>query len=323
MNIYNSVEVDSWTYTGVNWISGYEYRITIWGVDKAGNIETSSHTAIILFDDEEPDSSGTQPSDGGNYNSLADIRGNAQDSTANLRVSTVKGVKVAYKGLTLPNTGYWNTVDWTGTEPTWFDAGYNKGSFLWIESAGNPFSGAPSDGNYIVIVNAYDEAGNYQASYTTVTFRWDLTPPSFYDVSPSTGGNINSMDVDLKLGEEMEVGPTRVIYEAQSGWNGETGPPTPSTYTAILTAVQCADTTTVQSIPQSQFDGTLIDGNKYKLTIVGKDLAGNQDDGSWFWSDIIYDKTEPAADFTYPYKNFHSSMTVISGTAKDDPVMTR
>ncbi|RLD18857.1 MAG: hypothetical protein DRI36_00390, partial [Caldiserica bacterium] len=314
MSIYSS----SWTYSGVNWISGYEYRITIWAVDKARNIETSSHTAIILYDNEEPSSNGTQPSDGGSYNFLSDIRGNAQDQTINLRVSTVKGVKVAYKGLTLPNTGYWNTVDWTGTEPTWFDAAYNKDTKLWIEDAGNPFDDAvpPSDGDYQVIIRAYDEAGNYQSVYTTVTFRWDLTPPSFYDVSPSTGDSINTMDVSLRLGEKMQVGPTRVIYEAETGNNGEVSGST-ETY-AILNSLQ-VQTTNQQTIPASQFLANLIDGNKYTLKIVGKDLAGNQDDGSWFWQHIIFDLTEPEADFTYPYKYYHSSMTVISGTAIDNP----
>ncbi|RKZ15285.1 hypothetical protein DRQ17_06675, partial [bacterium] len=247
--------------------------------------------------------------------------GTAADYTVGQqRVSDVAGVKIAYKGLGPTNTNYWNQTDWTGTSPKWFDAAYSKATDIWVEDNENPFDNVvlPADGDYQVIIQAYDEAGNYDTTYTTVTFTWDRTPPTFSNVTPSTGSTIRTMDVTVKLGEEMEVGPTKIIYYAQSGWNGET---VNSSYTAVLNASQCADTTTVQSIPQSQFDGTLIDGNIYKLVITGDDLAGNQDNGSWYWSNIIFDLTEPDADFTYPYKYYHSSMTVISGTAVDDPVV--
>jgi len=121
MSIYSS----SWTYVGVSWLSGYEYRITEWGIDKAGNVEASSHTAIILFDDKAPLSGGTQPSPDGHYNALDEIRGTAADYTVGQqRVSDVAGVKIAYKGLGPTNTNYWNQTDWTGTSPKWFDAAY-------------------------------------------------------------------------------------------------------------------------------------------------------------------------------------------------------
>jgi len=104
-----------------------------------------------------------------------------------------------------------------------------------VESSENPFDNdpPPADGKYQVIIQAYDKAGNYDTTYTTVTFTWDRTPPTFSNVTPSTGSTIRTMDVTVKLGEQMEVGPTKIIYYTQSGWNGET---VNSSYTAVLNA---------------------------------------------------------------------------------------
>ncbi|MBU4123832.1 hypothetical protein KJ959_09190, partial [bacterium] len=316
MSIWSS----SWTYAGVSWQSGYEYRLTESGIDRAGNVETSSHTAYILYDDKKPLSGGTQPSPAASYNVLDEIRGTAADYTVGqLRVSDVKGVKAAYRRISEPTTGYWNQSGWTGTAPMWFDAGYAKATDVWVEDGENPFDNvtAPPDGTYQAVIRSYDEAGNFQTSYTTVTFSWDLSKPTFTIVSPSTAAAVKIMDTALLLGEKMAVGETKVIFYAESGWNGET---VNSSYTAILNAAQVLELGQ-QTIPQAQFDGTLINGNKYKVKITGSDLAGNEDDGSWYHSGIIFDLTTPAAYFSYPYKYDHSSMTVVSGTAKDDPVV--
>jgi len=315
MSISTSAKTWSYTFPDSDWDSGYEYLLTIWGKDKAGNLELSSHTAVIIYDNEKPAADGTQPSGGGSYNSLAAINGTAVDATANLRVSGVKDVDVAYRGLGPTNTNYWNQSNWMNPEPDWFDTDYANN--IWEDTSYNPFAASPADGNYQVIIRAYDEAGNYDTIYTTVTFTWDLSKPTFTIVSPSTAATINSPNVTLILGEKMKEGTAVVVYEAETSKNGEIAGSTPTYH--ILTAGECVDLST-QTFTTFDSGGrsNLIDGNKYKLKIVGKDLADNEDDGSWFRSNIIYDTSEPAADFTYPYKYDHSTMTLISGTASDD-----
>ena len=269
---YMSIFTDSWTYTGVEWQSGYEYKLVIWAKDKAGNVETSSHTASILFDDKKPLSNGTEPKEGGYYNALAEIKGTAVDySAAQQRVSDVKGVQVAYKKVT---EGYWNQADWSGGSHQWIEAVYAKATDIWVEDNENPFDNPslPADGEYQAILKAYDEAGNYQTTYTTVTFTWDRTAPSFYSISPGTGAYINSMTAKLRLGEKMKQDYTRIIYEAKSAYNGEVNTST-DTY-VILTQEQCDDLAD-QTIPAGQFEDALIDGNKYTLQVIGQDLAGN------------------------------------------------
>ncbi|MFC2091268.1 hypothetical protein ACFLTD_00665, partial [Elusimicrobiota bacterium] len=304
MTMYTS----SWTYTGVNWAPGYKYKVSVYARDKAGNNEGVANTYDIIFDDEEPDSKVTQPAAGSYRNAMANVSGTAADSTANLRISTANIVEVAYKGLTPPNTGFYNGADWTSTSAQPFATSFNPDSEIW-QALVNPFIPSLADGQYQVIPWAEDNAGNTEVQLDTCTFTWDRTKPEFYTVNPSTGDQIRTLSVSFENSEALLSG--KIIFTAETANNSEV---LSSTHCWHLMSALERGTTTQQTI--TSFTENLIDGNNYKLSIEGQDLATNSDNGFYF-SNILYDASAPLSDITFPDKPYHSDVSRIKGTATD------
>ncbi|MDA3792057.1 MAG: hypothetical protein PF545_00145, partial [Elusimicrobia bacterium] len=305
-----TVYTSSWTYSGVNWVSGYEYLVEAYATDKAGNSE-SVNSYTFLYDNEIPASLVSQPADGSYKNSMANVTGNAEDTTSNIRISTVNVVEVAYKGLTAPNTGYYaGASPWVSKTPQWYNASYSPVTLAWQADV-NPFVGKdnPEDGNYMVIPKAQDYAGNTEVAYDTATFTWDLTKPTFTVISPSTGAIIRTLSVNYRNSEELNAG--KLVFTAETSSNTEVAGSTDTWHSMTSGEKNQGEHTT------TSFNDPLTDGNRYTLQPAGDDLAGNSDNGSYIYTGILYDATPPVSYVTYPDKSFHSDVSQISGTSSD------
>jgi hypothetical protein len=191
----------------------------------------------------------------------------------------------------------------------WYPTSFNPVTGDW-QSSINPFDSGLEDGSYQIIPKAEDNAGNVEVVFSTCQFTWDLTKPTFTVVTPSTGVYINTLSVTFKNSEELSSG--RIIFEAETSNNGET-----ATSTDCWHLMNSSERSNTSQQTITTFYDTLHDGNTYKLSFEGIDLATSDDDGSFYFSNILYDATPPEAYITYPDKDYHSEMARLEGTATD------
>jgi len=99
-----------------NWTDTHVYRINSRATDNLGIVEVNYSTTTFTFDTTPGNSNITFPVNGGEYNSVTSIDGNASASPAPAVL-----VQVAISDTTPEPDLYWNGSTWTETA-IWLDA---------------------------------------------------------------------------------------------------------------------------------------------------------------------------------------------------------
>ncbi|MFN0117549.1 MAG: hypothetical protein ACKVQC_04550, partial [Elusimicrobiota bacterium] len=185
----------SWSFTSPTWTNNIRYRIEARAYDRASNVSTAYSTATFTYDvyqasPERPNSVVTGPIDGGYINSLSNITGTAQDNNQ----GGIDVVEYALKDLT--SNQWWNnsaglfnsmSEHWNNTTET--IAG--NPSITWTTTLSDD-SQLVTGRDYAIYSRANDKVtpdpGNYEVTFTTNTFMWDVVRPTTSITVPGTGG---------------------------------------------------------------------------------------------------------------------------------------
>ena len=109
-----------------------------------------------------------------------------------------------------------------------------------------------SDGQYVILVNATDEAGNEASAFAFLVV--DTVPPTVTSSTPSTSGISTLANVTIAFSEPMNGTATTISVNGISG-----------------TLSWSSDSCNATFIPST----TLIGDKEYTVTVNGMDLAGN------------------------------------------------
>ena len=158
------VHPSSWTMTLVpDWVDGSSYTIAAKAQDSAGNWTAVYATATFTYDVSLPTSTVTYPVENGQYKDIDSVAGTAAEAVSGVNQAQLK------LGRNSDNK-YWNGSEWTSE--TWNIAtgtsswNYGTTAVIW------------TTGTYTVWSKAKDNAGNWEAPSSSVTFEIiaDTTP---------------------------------------------------------------------------------------------------------------------------------------------------
>ena len=145
------------------------------------------------------------------------------------------------------------------------------------------------DGNlYNISINGYDRAENKLSILLSDSITYDITPPDFVDIAPEAGSYVNSAIVQFTNTEELSS--ASVVWERIEGEEDKNSPHTidiPSEY--FGTGKQETSNITTPD---------LINGTVYRLTLNGRDLAGNL--SGVVYHNMNYDIKNPELSIIYP-----------------------
>ncbi|MGM0442309.1 MAG: Ig-like domain repeat protein, partial [Elusimicrobiota bacterium] len=183
---YATVYTSSWSYSGVNWLSG-DYQITVKAKDNVEPRTLEGFSAIREFTYDAtppPTNIVTIPVNGSWYNdSLTDYTGETADDK-----SGMASVDLKIQDLT-QGTTFWNGSTWVNdtAEDTWVPVGAPLD--FWTYS-----SLPPHDQNhqYRVTPRAYDEAGN-ESIGSDYEYRYDQENPESRIDFPADGESYGSI----------------------------------------------------------------------------------------------------------------------------------
>ncbi|MQY66579.1 MAG: hypothetical protein GH147_08960, partial [Clostridia bacterium] len=303
----------SWTYTMNDWTSQRKYILTSKAEDKATNTETNLNSITLIFDQKAPESTVTEPEEGEYYNATTlptQITGTATDTftgtktSAGIENNNGVNVSILKKGTT---DYYWSGSAFDSEEEI-FDV--CNGSYTWTYNMPTLATDGTDDATYVIRCKATDKASNVEVNISSVTFIYDTIKPTFGTVTPASSAKRKDSNVTFTLSEEIKAGTGIIKFTAQTSYNGEVQN---SSHTYTLNSSECQNLS-----EQTLSVSGLKDGNRYKLTILGTDLADNQTD-SWENTNIVYDETLPISEITSPNKSYYNSLAIITGTAEDPP----
>ena len=252
---------------------GASYTIEISGADMAGNEGTSVAVTGIFYDVTPP---------------VASLELPAAESILNeLLVSYSLSETLAEGKVTWTQTAG-NTDSQSPHEVLLTDLELAQGDHPTIALANqNPLT----DGAvYKLTLSGVDFAGNQTADVTVAMITYDVTPPQFTEVSPTSGSFVNNEIISYTLSEALSKG---TAVWRQSG--GASDPNSP--HTVELTADE------LTSGPHEAFVlanmTELVSGATYMLTFSGSDMAGNESDGAET-GPISYDAVPPVFTISGP-----------------------
>jgi len=285
-------------------MDGQVIEVRTWSYDKAFpyNSEPLTSQCTFYYDITKPTSTITSPSVSDPlypyYANISSFTGTAFDSSPGT-ASGVKQVGVRIKRSS--DNYYWNGSTWTATST--FDVG--SGTTSWS------YTNVPTwedSLTYTVNSRAEDEAGNFEANFTTFTFTCDkAAPTSDNGVYNSTYDRIDGTASDAGVGTDDVV---LRIKRDEDGlyWNVDQ-----STWTVFVATASWMQATTSDNWANWSVDTSSVtweDDHYYTHTSKGTDKLGNEE------------ATPPAKGqqfaYTMPATHFGISMstTVVAGVAE-------
>ena len=141
---------------------------------------------------------------------------------------------------------------------------------------------------YNISINAFDRAQNKLSILLSDSITYDITPPDFVDIAPEAGSYVNSAIVQFTNTERLSS--ASVIWERIEGEEDKNSPHTidiPSEYFG-----KGKQETSNITTPN------LINGTIYRLTLNGRDLAGNL--SGVVYRNMNYDIKNPELSIIYP-----------------------
>jgi len=141
---------------------------------------------------------------------------------------------------------------------------------------------------YNISINAYDRAENRLSILLSDSITYDIKPPDFVDIAPEAGSYVNSAIVQFTNTERLSS--ASVIWERIEGEEDKNSPHTidiPSEYFGKGKQETSSITTP-----------NLINGTVYRLTLNGRDLAGNL--SGVVYHNMNYDIENPELSIIYP-----------------------
>ena len=141
---------------------------------------------------------------------------------------------------------------------------------------------------YNISINAFDRAQNKLSILLSDSITYDITPPDFVDIAPEAGSYVNSAIVQFTNTEQLSS--ASVVWERIEGEEDKNSPHTidiPSEYFG-----KGKQETSNITTPN------LINGTIYRLTLNGRDLAGNL--SGVVYRNMNYDIKNPELSIIYP-----------------------
>ncbi|MDA3792093.1 MAG: hypothetical protein PF545_00325, partial [Elusimicrobia bacterium] len=323
-NVYSS----SWTYTATEpgWISGGNFKIVSRAKDNKDNFDITLTTITFLFDNDDPVTVFTAPTQDGHRNTVPfRVEGTALDEPANdsglaqlkLRVTQI---------LTDGTTEYWDefTKDWV-TTPVWVT---EAAGTYWIQET-TPTWNDPSDGLFYRIYTYHKDFATNIESTKTVTFIYDETAPDSYlgkpdsafenDISlakiwgtsvdhpdpPYWNAGVNAVQVRISSGPLYWDGNSYENLSPANAWQNAGIWTSSWTYTSVAGAFVDGSSFTVNC---RAIDNTTSDGTSNPNTETSISTAS-----------FIYDTTDPQSWMDIPdAAQTYETMDSVYGTTSDD-----
>ncbi|MCB4757108.1 MAG: Ig-like domain-containing protein, partial [Elusimicrobia bacterium] len=306
---------------------GTQFRIRVRATDKPGNIQQTIGDPVIFRYDVTPPNVAIQfPSNTSQYASVPVLSGTAQD------LFNTKQVEIRLKN---GSNEYWK-----------FGQGYLSEMDTWNVATGSSatnsvvnwtFSNLPTweQQTYVLNVRARDEAGNYTATYSTVTFYYDSEAPVVVTTTPVTGGTYKTMPGIYGTAQdgnsprdiqEIRVKIYKVTGGATSYWNAGS-----STWSVLESQgwglvdpkTKIAGSLWRWDLTHTNFTNdplTWTTNTTYYILAKALDKAGNTGTET-STKTFVFDNLPPGSSPTHPandraYKP--TELSVISGTAVDE-----
>ncbi len=218
------------------------FHVSASATDAAGNVSAQSPQLAGILDLSAPSSTLKVPS-ATLVKNLNLVAGTAQDSTVNSDATGIDKITVGLRNFNGgPNTNdFWSGSSWGNNNvelPTKLVG--NQWSMSSLPMVGNNVSTQIQDGNYLVIMNTYDKAGNVAESQ--VMFTVDNSAPNVTIISPIANSTLQTF-ADLHGTANDNIGVTQITVKLSrkrnnviSYWNGSAFTTTDTTIDASLTA---------------------------------------------------------------------------------------
>lgn len=254
-------------------VDGAVYRISVTGVDLAGNVSAPAQVENITYDITPPVLTLIYPfDDAAIKDPSVSYAVNEPLSVSEFRWEQTGGSKDTLSPRIIPLEG----------------EELHSGEKVHLNLKHEPVL---SDGSiYSLTFSGADLAGNAGEVITVTGIVYDISPPQFTDLSPVTGSAVNHMEVSYSVSEKLHEGS--ITWE----WQGGTKDP------ERIYRMELSDNELEAGLHQSI---TLIntpllkDGGIYAIEIRGSDRAGNQSDTLGV-RDVLYDFTAPVITLTHP-----------------------
>ncbi|HRY30115.1 MAG TPA: hypothetical protein P5079_08790, partial [Elusimicrobiota bacterium] len=321
--------------------NGWKHYIYSRAVDNAGNEEDlpangGTSDRLFYFDNQAPATLTQQPSEGQVINELTMVSGTASDNLNTKRVDIrIKDINDRYWDTSISN---WRPLGSPGYPEIWnvaTSSSSSPGAFTWtFTQVPNPWP----NGATRIEVRAYDEAGNYAASYSTRNFTFDASRPLSVTTMPWTTDILfSSFSVFAgtatdDLGGVPDNGISNVTLRIKRLPDGDywynSGSWLPGENWVLASGAGSGLDVPFTYTHAKFTDGSAWDtGKTYEVVSKAQDGAGNVQVVFTTHSFII-DKSSPTTDTTNPpntaaaideYYSDVKQLTLITGTAADAP----
>ena len=161
---------------------------------------------------------------------------------------------------------------------------------------------------YNISISGTDLAGNQGEEVFINNILYDITPPEFVDVRPTSDSYINETDIKYTLTETLAEG--KIFFENVGGENDPKG-----THVITLAGSKKNKGDQGGKLPESIV--RLVSGAKYDIIFEGKDEAGNQAPETKV-ENIVFDNVLPILDISAPSSNSFINKKSISLSISED-----
>ncbi|MDA3792543.1 MAG: hypothetical protein PF545_02655, partial [Elusimicrobia bacterium] len=306
-----------------SWAEGEEYWVVSRAKDAAANQESVFSVGVdsntFIYDTTEPESNVTYPT--ADVNTEPELQGTCSD------LAPGDVVEVQYRIRTQGNK-YWdeNASGWGASgDEYWNTATLSPGATSWSENIGTWYD----ELTYYLNSKAKDNAGNYETSFSTVSFTYDSVDPVSVSTTPSnqsyqTLSYIGGTAGDGAFGSgvvEVKIEVADITENSTWYWNGP-GPKWQDGLQEWLSVSAWSDPDWSYTDLNDSFWDLRGSGHKFRIQTRSKDSALNYeipDNDIYF----IYDTDEPFSVSIGPVDtasySFDSGVAPLSGTANDEP----
>ena len=255
---------------GPKLVNNTEYSLTVIATDLGGNKRVRVIDKVI-YDDVLPEFILTNPQSKGFINSTK--------LTYSLNERLIEGEII------------WEPIDPTGGSPIKIilkNGELDKGSFeeIMLQNQIELIDGLL----YNISIDAYDRAKNRLSILLSDSVKYDITPPDFVNIAPEAGSYVNSAIVKFTNTEKLSS--ASVIWERIDGKRIRTH---------LILLIYLLSTLKQESRNNNISTPNLINGAVYRLTLNGRDLAGNL--SGVVYHNMNYDIENPELNITYPLQN--------------------
>ncbi|MFQ6678464.1 MAG: Ig-like domain-containing protein [Fidelibacterota bacterium] len=241
------------------------YRVTLSGVDRAGNISTPTELDSIMYDIQRPILELSSPVVGEhrNISSIA-FANNEPIISWKIMVKSMLGVPDSL------------SPHYYETDSSFFDPGIIE------KDLSDEFK--LSDGTvYRFELSGIDRAGNISTIHSVDSVTYDITPPILTIIYPASGAVVNQATISYSNNEKLRAGEFR--WEQTEGTMDSSAP---HIIPLIQSELEKGDHIQYRLSNQEELN----DGTVYSLMFVGQDFAGNEGIAPSH-ADILFDAVPP------------------------------